>query len=229
MGHRSGNQAVGTPSACCTERSGQQRCVVDLVLVDEHVRVGVPCHCEVPLSNELADPGLWLAAQVLERDAAVTQIVWRDGGYARGAGAGDRRPKAVRSDTLEDPALGSALVAREERANGVTPDAISTAHGGRQWWPSTLRSVLIRSSPPECAGAQTNAVGRRLNSPTPANSPPWPRRNGSLVRTRSLSRSRQDIEITPEDVVRVVSPLYLREPSIVRAIGSARGVAVIAR
>jgi Recombinase len=39
-------------------------------------------------------------------------------------------------------------IARDLNA-GQTP----TAHGGAQWWPSTVRSVLVRSSPPETARA----------------------------------------------------------------------------
>jgi hypothetical protein len=34
-----------------------------------------------------------------------------------------------------------------EIARALTNDAVPTAHGGRSWWPSTVRSVLIRSSP----------------------------------------------------------------------------------
>ena len=37
-----------------------------------------------------------------------------------------------------------AQIARDLNARG-TP----TAHGGRQWWPSTVRAVLTRPSPPE--------------------------------------------------------------------------------
>jgi len=32
-------------------------------------------------------------------------------------------------------------------ARHLNADRVPTAHGGRQWWPSTVRSVLIRSSP----------------------------------------------------------------------------------
>lgn len=33
-----------------------------------------------------------------------------------------------------------------EIARALNEDGIPTAHGGRQWWPSTARAVLIRSS-----------------------------------------------------------------------------------
>jgi recombinase len=35
-----------------------------------------------------------------------------------------------------------------EIARALNNDGIPTAHGGRQWWPSTVRAVLVRSSPP---------------------------------------------------------------------------------
>jgi len=31
-------------------------------------------------------------------------------------------------------------------ARGLNADRVSTSQGGRQWWPSTVRSVLVRSS-----------------------------------------------------------------------------------
>lgn len=35
-----------------------------------------------------------------------------------------------------------------EIARTLNQDGVPTAHGGRQWWPSTIRAVLIRPSPP---------------------------------------------------------------------------------
>ena len=32
-------------------------------------------------------------------------------------------------------------------AHALNEDGVPTAHGGRQWWPSTVRAVLVRSSP----------------------------------------------------------------------------------
>jgi hypothetical protein len=34
-----------------------------------------------------------------------------------------------------------------EIAHRLNEDGIPTAHGGRQWWPSTVRAVLVRSTP----------------------------------------------------------------------------------
>ncbi len=40
-----------------------------------------------------------------------------------------------------------------EIARGLDADGVRTSQGGRQWWPSTVRAVLARSSPPETARA----------------------------------------------------------------------------
>ncbi len=49
---------------------------------------------------------------------------------------------------------------RTERAQGASPariaaglngDRTPTSHGGTQWWPSTIRSALARSDPPQSA------------------------------------------------------------------------------
>jgi Recombinase len=40
-----------------------------------------------------------------------------------------------------------------EIARALNQDGVPTAHGGRQWWPSTVRAVLIRSTPPVPADA----------------------------------------------------------------------------
>lgn len=36
-------------------------------------------------------------------------------------------------------------------ARGLDADGVGTSQGGRQWWPSTVRAVLARSSPPGSA------------------------------------------------------------------------------
>jgi Recombinase len=48
----------------------------------------------------------------------------------------------IRADHASDRSLGQ--IARELNAEGVR-----TAQGGRQWWPSTVRSILVRPTPPE--------------------------------------------------------------------------------
>lgn len=40
-----------------------------------------------------------------------------------------------------------------EIARQLNTEHVSTAQGGRQWWPSTVRAVLVRSAPPNAAAA----------------------------------------------------------------------------
>lgn len=62
-------------------------------------------------------------------------------------GAKPGRPAAVTIDVVDriraEHAAGNSLgkIARE-----LTTDQIPTAHGGAQWWPSTVRAVLSRSA-----------------------------------------------------------------------------------
>ena len=58
----------------------------------------------------------------------------------------------IRADRASGRSL--AQIARELNAEGV-----KTAQGGRQWWPSTVRSALSRSSRPE--PSQSGAGSRR--------------------------------------------------------------------
>ena len=66
------------------------------------------------------------------------------------------------------PGLPAEVVARirKERAQGkslgriaqgLNADQVPTSQGGRQWWPSTVRAVLVRPSPPNPARASTDA------------------------------------------------------------------------
>jgi Recombinase len=52
--------------------------------------------------------------------------------------------RRIRSDHANGETLGE--IARRLNAEGVP-----TSQGGRQWWPSTVRAVLVRSSPPDSA------------------------------------------------------------------------------
>jgi hypothetical protein len=69
----------------------------------------------------------------------------------------DRRPAArpgrkvnlgveVATRIRDEHAAGKSLAAI---ARALNADAVSTSQGGRQWWPSTVRAVLVRSTPPE--------------------------------------------------------------------------------
>ena len=45
-----------------------------------------------------------------------------------------------------------------EIARALNNDGIPTAHGGRQWWPSTVRAVLVGSGPPREDARRAAAV-----------------------------------------------------------------------
>jgi hypothetical protein len=77
-----------------------------------------------------------------------------------------RRPPRERIRTSRPPGRPAALAPdivkriRAERAAGKSLAQIAcdlnasgtpTGHGGRQWWPSTVRAVLARQSPPDSA------------------------------------------------------------------------------
>lgn len=56
----------------------------------------------------------------------------------------------IRSEYASGRALGE--IARQLNADGVR-----TSQGGRQWWPSTVRAVLVRSNPATSAHASNRA------------------------------------------------------------------------
>lgn len=71
----------------------------------------------------------------------------------------DRRPPARPGRKIGLPAEIVARIRDEhaagkslgEIARGLNVDGMRTSQGGRQWWPSTVRVVLVRSSPRESA------------------------------------------------------------------------------
>jgi len=65
----------------------------------------------------------------------------------RPAGRPPSLPEPVVDRVRRENARGRTL---GEIARGLTADGVSTAHGGRRWWPSTVRAVLLRAS----AGAE---------------------------------------------------------------------------
>jgi Recombinase len=52
-------------------------------------------------------------------------------------------PEAVVDRVRLENAHGRSL---GEIARGLTAEGVPTAHGGRRWWPSTVRAVLLRAS-----------------------------------------------------------------------------------
>ena len=54
-------------------------------------------------------------------------------------------PYDVVARIRDQQAAGKSL---SEIARELNADAVPTSQGGRQWWPSTVRAVLVRPSPP---------------------------------------------------------------------------------
>jgi hypothetical protein len=81
-----------------------------------------------------------------------TKEPWAERRPAKRAG----RKARVSSELVErirvEHASGSSL---GEIARRLNADRAPTAQGGRQWWPSTVRNVLARSSPPESSQSDT--------------------------------------------------------------------------
>ena len=61
----------------------------------------------------------------------------------RRAGRPPTLPKTVLERIRLEYAQGRSL---GEIARGLTADGVPTAHGGRRWWPSTVRALLLRTS-----------------------------------------------------------------------------------
>jgi Recombinase len=66
-------------------------------------------------------------------------------GEPRAAGRPPSLPRTVVERIRLDYARGRGLA---EIARTLNNDGVPTAHGGRHWWPSTVRAVLVRSRAP---------------------------------------------------------------------------------
>jgi len=69
----------------------------------------------------------------------------REPGERGAAGRPPSLPQSIVERIRLEYARGRGLA---EIARALNEDEVPTAHGGRQWWPSTVRAVLVRSSPP---------------------------------------------------------------------------------
>ena len=65
-------------------------------------------------------------------------------------------PPEVRQRICAEHAAGSSLA---DIARGLNRDQVPTAQGGREWWPSTVKAVLDRSTPPKAGNDRTGAPG----------------------------------------------------------------------
>jgi hypothetical protein len=62
----------------------------------------------------------------------------------------------IRSDHMSGKSLG-------EIARHLNADGVPTAQGGRKWWPSTVRAVLVRTDPPETTHSSSRQAMTRVD------------------------------------------------------------------
>jgi hypothetical protein len=79
----------------------------------------------------------------------------RESGQRGTAGRPPSLPRRVVERIHLDYARGRGLA---DIARALNEDGVPTAHGGRQWWPSTVRAVLVRSSALASAGVSERAA-----------------------------------------------------------------------
>lgn len=86
--------------------------MVELAVVEEHVRVRVRCDGERALANAGADQRPGLALPMPKTDPPVPKVVWRPCRRARGsAGPRDCRPQPLLSQTRKHRPPGIAVLA----------------------------------------------------------------------------------------------------------------------
>lgn len=76
---------------------------------------------------------------------------------ARRSAQSGRRPKLPREVVARIRREREQGVSLGEIACRLNRDDIPTGQGGRQWWPSTVRAVLLRSEPPRSVRAAADA------------------------------------------------------------------------
>src|SRR5262249_44081630 len=79
----------------------------------------------------------------------------RDSGGRGTAGRPPSLPRHVVDRIRLEYARGRGLA---DIARALNHDGVPTAHGGRQWWPSTVRTILIRLSLLTSPGASERAA-----------------------------------------------------------------------
>lgn len=79
----------------------------------------------------------------------------REPGERGVAGRPPSLPRRVVERIRLEYARGRSLADIARELNG---ESVPTAHGGRQWWPSTVRAVLVRSSPLRSAEVSDHAA-----------------------------------------------------------------------
>jgi hypothetical protein len=106
----------------------------------------------VPLIDTVKTPWGQRLIPVRELDRFLFEYVefGRPRGEPHSAGRPPVLPRTVVERIRLEYARGRSLA---DIARGLSADRVATAHGGRRWWPSAVRAVLVRSSAVRSAGA----------------------------------------------------------------------------
>jgi hypothetical protein len=121
-----------------TRRQAAEALGVSISTIDRHV---------IPLLETVKLP--WgqrlIPAEGIDRLLRTYREPARGHSARRPAGRPQTLPRSVVERIRLEYARGRGL---SEIARALTAEGVPTAHGGRKWWPSTVRAVLVRSSPP---------------------------------------------------------------------------------
>lgn len=122
-----------------TRRQAAEALGVSISTIDRHV---------VPAIETIKLP--WGQRLILAEGLERLLLEYREPARSRGPRRRTGRPATLPQSVVErirlEYARGRSL---SEIARTLTAEAVPTAHGGRRWWPSTVRAVLVRSSPNE--------------------------------------------------------------------------------
>jgi hypothetical protein len=120
-----------------TRRQAAQALGVSISTIDRHVIPAIET-VKLPWGQRL------IPAEGIERLLHDYRDPARGRRPRRQAGRPATLPESVAERIRLEYAHGRGL---SEIARALNAEGVPTAHGGRRWWPSTVRAVLVRSSP----------------------------------------------------------------------------------
>jgi predicted transcriptional regulator len=82
-------------------------------------------------------------AELLACSCATVRARLREQGLTNASGRPPLMPVEIRERILAEAAAGKSA---EKIADGLDADGVPTVHGGRRWWPATVRKVLARAA-----------------------------------------------------------------------------------
>jgi hypothetical protein len=130
-------EAASVERLAYTRRQAAEALGVSISTIDRRV---------VPLVDTVKTPWGQRLIPIGELEAFLSQhrVPARPRVAPRPAGRPPVLPASVVDRIRLEYARGSSLA---EIARGLTDSGVLTAHGGRRWWPSTVRAVLLRVEP----------------------------------------------------------------------------------